>query len=180
MDLMFIQVFQVLNNQRLLHDHYGFQAGESIYKHFNIYKGKIAHFSPADRTKQYFMERGMCPKGQHEPITCPLIDLSFSYRREPMERQTTADLLVSVTDLNGRNLQPGHVRPLQTVTELADYFKNSGLGCLNRKDLQEHKAEFGGKADCAKPYKESARVEGAGIFRKGRYVHRPLLDFIFS
>lgn len=97
-----------------------------------------------------------------------------------MERQTTADFLVTVTDPNGRVARPGLYRPPQTATEFAEYFKNSDLGRLNRQNIQDYMSEFVGKADLAKAYKESAQAEGAVMSRKGRYAHYSYFANIFS
>ncbi|KXN88770.1 Brefeldin A resistance protein [Leucoagaricus sp. SymC.cos] len=118
-----------------------YQAGESLYKHFDkvclVSEGKMAYFGPADRARQYFVDMGY----------------------EPVNRQTTADFLVAVTDPNGRTIRPGVIRPPQTATEFADYFKNSELGKLNRREIAEYTAEYVGKPDRAKGYKQSAREE---------------------
>ncbi len=87
-----------------------------------------------------------------------------------MNRQTTADFLVAVTDPNGRIPRPGVVRLPQTATEFAEYFKNSDFGHLNRQEVQDYISEFVGKADRAKAYKHSAREESAKLSRKSRYA----------
>jgi ATP-binding cassette subfamily G (WHITE) protein 2 (SNQ2) len=39
-----------------------YQAGESLYEHFDkvcvIYEGRMAYFGPADKAKQYFIDMG--------------------------------------------------------------------------------------------------------------------------
>ncbi|KAF9449781.1 pleiotropic drug resistance ABC transporter [Macrolepiota fuliginosa MF-IS2] len=129
-----------------------YQAGESLYKHFDkvcvIYEGKMAYFGPADRARQYF------------------IDLGY----QPANRQTTADFLVAATDPNGRIARPGF-HPPQTATEFADQFKNSELGKLNRQEIDEYTLEFVGKPDRADAYKQSARRELAkGSRKKSPYL----------
>lgn len=118
-----------------------YQAGELLYKHFDkvcvINEGKMAYFGPADKARQYFIDMGY----------------------EPANRQTTADFLVSVTDPNGRILRPGSVRPPQTATEFAEYFRNSELGKLNRQEIEEYTVAFVGKSERKEAYKQSARQE---------------------
>lgn len=63
------------------------------------------------------------------------------------------------------------MRPPQTATEFADYFKNSKLAELNRREIEEYKSEFVGKPDRALAFKQSARAEIAKGSRKGRCVH---------
>ncbi len=146
-----------------------YQAGELIYKHFDkvcvIYEGKMAYFGPGDRARQYFIDMGYVSHHQLAPV------YSFSiFRYKPVNRQTTADFLVVVTDPNGRITRPGALRPPQTASEFVKYFKNSDLGHLNRGEVQDYISTFVGKEDHAKAYKNSAREEGAKLSRKGRYV----------
>ncbi|KAI0076391.1 pleiotropic drug resistance ABC transporter [Panus rudis PR-1116 ss-1] len=115
-----------------------YQAGESLYKLFDkvcvIYEGKMVHYGPADRARQYFIDMGY----------------------QPADRQTTADFLVSVTDPNGRIIREGYEhRVPRTADEFVQYYKNSEIAEINSRDIDLYKAEFVGKEHRASSYKQS-------------------------
>lgn len=124
-----------------------YQAGESLYKHFNkvcvIHEGRMVYFGPADKARQYFIDMGY----------------------EPANRQTTADFLVAVTDPNGRIPRAGISTQPRSSTEFADYFLKSNIGAQNRQEVDSYVAEFVGKPALAEAYKESAQAEFEGANR---------------
>lgn len=115
-----------------------YQAGESLYEHFDkvcvVYEGKMAYFGPADRARQYFIDMGY----------------------QPVNRQTTADFLVAVTDPNGRIVREGYETKVpRTAQEFADYFLKSEIGILNREDIASYRDDFVGKEHRLTHYKQS-------------------------
>ena len=121
-----------------------YQAGESLYKIFDkvcvIYEGKMVYFGPASQARQYFIDMGY----------------------EPVNRQTTADFLVAVTDPHGRMVRPGFEnRAPRTAAEFAAYYNKSEFAQYNREDIASYKRECVGNSQRASAYKDSARAEHA-------------------
>ncbi|KZS96568.1 pleiotropic drug resistance ABC transporter [Sistotremastrum niveocremeum HHB9708] len=120
-----------------------YQASENIYSLFDkvcvLNEGRMAYFGPADQARAYFEDMGYVPAN----------------------RQTTADFLVSVTDVLGRRIREG-VDPAslpRTPDEFARHFKESPLGIKNASNVEAmfNDTELQEKTRIA--YKQSARAE---------------------
>ncbi|KIY52486.1 ABC transporter [Fistulina hepatica ATCC 64428] len=128
-----------------------YQAGESLYELFDkvcvIYEGRMAYFGSTDAAKQYFMDMGY----------------------QPVDRQTTADFLVSVTDPASRRIRPGLSPAMipRTAEDFASAFVTSELGQLNRREIEEYRREFVGKEELAQEYRDCVQAESASHTRKG-------------
>jgi ATP-binding cassette subfamily G (WHITE) protein 2 (SNQ2) len=126
-----------------------YQAGEQLYELFDkvcvIYEGKMAYFGPANQARQYFIDMGY----------------------QPVDRQTTADFLVAVTDPNGRGLRPGLSSPPPgNAEEFAEHFRRSALGAVNAADIDAYRTELTGQQSRADAYKLSAQAERGKHARK--------------
>jgi ATP-binding cassette subfamily G (WHITE) protein 2 (SNQ2) len=152
-----------------------YQAGESLYNIFDkvclIYEGRMVYFGSTDDARAYFQEMGYVP----------------------VERQTTPDFLVAVTDPNGRQARGDLDRrndgeggggeggeggegvggaPIpKTAMEFEQYYRNSGVWRENMRDMDEYRALYTDKREVAERYKDSARQEKARHTR--RKVHPP-------
>ncbi|KAG9127487.1 hypothetical protein FRC07_013165 [Ceratobasidium sp. 392] len=118
-----------------------YQASESLYQLFDkvcvIYSVKQIYFGPADRARQYFIDMGW----------------------EPVERQTTADFLVAVTDPLARTPRPGwENRVPRTAEEFAARWIESPEGWANHANAEQY---MQAPKDHLAHYKESARAERA-------------------
>ncbi|KAG8789944.1 hypothetical protein FRC12_013096 [Ceratobasidium sp. 428] len=118
-----------------------YQASESLYQLFDkvcvIYSGKQIYFGPADRARQYFVDMGW----------------------QPVERQTTADFLVAITDPIARAPRLGwENRVPRTAEEFAKRWIESAEGRANHANA-EHFMQA--PKDHLAHYKESARAERA-------------------
>ncbi|THH28859.1 hypothetical protein EUX98_g5325 [Antrodiella citrinella] len=125
-----------------------YQAGESLYRLFDkvcvIYEGKMAYFGPADKAKQYF------------------IDMGF----EPVNRQTTADFLVAVTDPNGRILRSGfESRAPRTAIEFAKNFQQCAIAEMNRQDMESYASVYVGSQEKVAAYRQSVHQMHASYLR---------------
>ena len=60
---------------------------------------------------------------------------------EPADRQTTPDFLVSVTDPLSRIQRAGFTNVPRSAEEFARTFRESELGALNRREMDEYEAE---------------------------------------
>ncbi|KAG6863925.1 hypothetical protein C0991_001947 [Blastosporella zonata] len=120
-----------------------YQAGETLYELFNkvclLYEGRLAYYGPADRARQYFIDMGYYPAN----------------------RQTTPDFLVAVTDPNGRIPRPDFATMPRTPSEFAEYFLQSEIAKLNKRDMDMYSEEFIGVPERAQAYGQSARAEHA-------------------
>lgn len=145
-----------------------YQAGESLYKLFDkvkmmvqlvdlmlinasqvcvIYEGHMAYFGPTDQAKQYFMDMGYIP----------------------INRQSTPDFLVSVTDPNSRRLRADLSSPVipRTAEEFAQAFTGSSLGQMNKREVEDYRQEFVGKEALAQDYRACVKDESAQHTRDG-------------
>jgi ABC-type multidrug transport system ATPase subunit len=118
-----------------------YQAGEGIYELMDkvlvIDGGRMLYQGPANAAKQYFVDLG---------FYCP-------------PRQTTADFLTSLCDVNARQFRDGYEeRCPKTAEELETAFKNSGAykQVLADVDDYERHLEKSSHAD-ANTFKESVR-----------------------
>lgn len=101
-----------------------YQASELLYDLFDkvcvINEGRMAYFGPASEARQYFIEQGW----------------------QPLNRQTTPDFLVAVTDPAGRTPLPGYEnRVPRTADEMAAAFMRHPLAEENRQDIAEFLAK---------------------------------------
>ncbi|KAJ7067216.1 pleiotropic drug resistance ABC transporter [Mycena amicta] len=137
-----------------------YQASETLYSLFDkvcvISEGRMVYFGPADQARDYFLSLGYVPQ---------------------VERQTTPDFIVSVTDPIGRVVQPGlspaeDARRPRTAAELADHFLASPLMKSNLEDIEAYRQECApGQQDRVQNYKRSARAEHAkGTRRASPYT----------
>jgi ATP-binding cassette subfamily G (WHITE) protein 2 (SNQ2) len=117
-----------------------------------IYEGKMAYFGPADKAKQYFLDLGY----------------------EPVNRQTTPDFLVSVTDPNARIFRQGVLNQPRTSIEFAQHFRKSSLGQANREDIKSYKEDYVGLPDRAQSYQHSALAEHSKNTRRSSFVSHTL------
>ena len=129
-----------------------YQAGEKLYEVFDkvclIYEGRMIYFGPADQARQYFVDMGYAP----------------------VNRQTTADFLVAVTDPLGRkqrnDYNPSvHGSLPQTPAEFESYYGKSDLRKRNLEDLDAYKRDFI-KQEKSHTYLESAVAEHGRFSRK--------------
>ncbi|KAG1859895.1 ABC-2 type transporter-domain-containing protein [Suillus tomentosus] len=119
-----------------------YQAGEQLYELFDkvcvIAEGRMVYFGPARAARQYFIDMGY----------------------EPLNRQTTADFLVGVTDPIGRKIRSGFIGTVpRTAEEMAAHFRASELGHINRQATDEYRALHVGKSDRIAAYRQSAVME---------------------
>ncbi|TFK38228.1 pleiotropic drug resistance ABC transporter [Crucibulum laeve] len=118
-----------------------YQAGETLYQLFDkvcvIYEGRMAYFGRADQAKEYFINMGY----------------------EPVNRQTTPDFLVAVTDPNGRIPRAGFSNIPRTAVEFADHFQKSRAGELNREEIRTYKQAHVGSPEQVHAYRESVWAE---------------------
>lgn len=99
-----------------------------------------------------------------------LITFSRQISYEPINRQTTADFLVSLTDPAARILRAGVLSAPRTADDFAKYFLESALGKVNRDDMLSYEEEFVGQPQRVMMYTESARAEYARGTNKKRCV----------
>ncbi|KDR66421.1 hypothetical protein GALMADRAFT_80772 [Galerina marginata CBS 339.88] len=135
-----------------------YQAGESLFQIFDkvcvIYEGRMVYFGPATLARQYFIDMGYVPAN----------------------RQTTPDFLVAVTDPLGRTVvskehdtrsQGLRNRPIpQTAIEFEEYYKNSGMKKMNRRDITLYKRDNVDKREMVQSFKEIAKAEHAQHTRR--------------
>lgn len=110
-----------------------YQAGESLYEHFdkvcvvsadgtNGTGGRMVYFGDSKRARSYFEEMGY----------------------QAMNRQTTPDFLVSVTDPNGRTVRPGYEnRVPRNADDMASYFQRSSIAADVHKEIDEFFEQHG-------------------------------------
>jgi ATP-binding cassette subfamily G (WHITE) protein 2 (SNQ2) len=98
----------------------------------------MAYYGPADQARQYFIDMGY----------------------EPVNRQTTADFLVAVTDPLGRIERPRLAAVPRTANEFVAHFQKS-LGKANQDDIAAYQSEFVGKPQRVSQYLESVQAEHA-------------------
>ncbi|KAF9650879.1 pleiotropic drug resistance ABC transporter [Thelephora ganbajun] len=127
-----------------------YQASESVSKLFHkvclIYEGRMAYFGPSNLARQYF------------------IDLGF----EPVNRQTTPDFLVAVTDPDARNIRRGFENQApRTADDFAKRFLESDIAAINEQDMDSYRRDFIGRGDLAKSYSRQVKDEHAKTARKG-------------
>ncbi|KAG6330183.1 hypothetical protein ID866_8906, partial [Astraeus odoratus] len=121
-----------------------YQAGEQLYQLFDkvcvLQEGKMVYFGPAKDARQYF------------------IDIGY----EPLNRQTTPDFLVAVTDPNARQVREGCKQTVpRTAEEMATYFKRSGAGQRNRSEMDAYYATYVNKPELKDAYETCSRAEHA-------------------
>ncbi|RDB26487.1 ABC transporter CDR4 [Hypsizygus marmoreus] len=136
-----------------------YQAGGTLYDLFDkvcvLYEGQMAYFGPADQACQYFIDMGY----------------------DPVNRQTTPDFLVAITDPKGHIPHAGVSNIPRTASEFAEYFLKSSIAQMNRNDVNEYKDECVGIPDRAHTYKQSVRAEQASYARKQSYVNSYCPEF---
>ena len=110
-----------------------YQAGESLYDLFdkvcvisadgtNGSGGRMVYFGDAKNARSYFEDMGY----------------------EAMNRQTTPDFLVSVTDPNGRTVKPGfESRIPRNADEMVRHFQASPLAEELHKDIEDYYTSHG-------------------------------------
>lgn len=110
-----------------------YQAGESLYELFdkvcvisadgtNGAGSRMVYFGSAKHARAYFEEMGF----------------------QSMNRQTTPDFLVSVTDPNGRRVRPGYeIRVPRNADEMAAYFQRSPLAAQLHAEIEEYFDQYG-------------------------------------
>lgn len=102
-----------------------YQAGANVYELFDkvtvLYEGKQVYFGSTLNAKQYFEEMGFeCPK-----------------------RQTTAEFLISVTDINDRIARPEMKRKVpKTAAEFQAYWKASPEYRLLKAEIEAYRQKF--------------------------------------
>lgn len=125
-----------------------YQAGEGIYEVMDkvlvIDQGRQIFSGPANKARQYFVDLG---------FECP-------------ERQTTADFLTAVTDVNERRVRPGFEhRVPRTAEELEKAFRESP----NYQELLQDVASY--KASLQESnYEDTKKFEGAVQKSKSKHV----------
>ena len=126
-----------------------YQASENLYDHFDkvcvIYEGRTVYYGPASLARQYFVDMGY----------------------QPVNRQTTPDFLVAVTDPNARIAREGYEsRVPRTADEFAEYYRKSNIWQINQEDMDAYLCEFVGKPQRATAYMESAQAEHSATSSK--------------
>jgi ATP-binding cassette subfamily G (WHITE) protein 2 (SNQ2) len=131
-----------------------YQAGEPIYKVFDkvclISEGKMVYFGPSDLAREYFINMGY----------------------EPVNRQSTADFLVAVTDPHGRTVRAGFENKVpRTVDDFVAYYRNSYIYQLNKEDMESYRHEFVEPKERTSAFMASAEAEHATTTnKKSAYV----------
>jgi ATP-binding cassette subfamily G (WHITE) protein 2 (SNQ2) len=127
-----------------------YQAGEKLYEQFDkvcvIYEGRMVYFGPASKARQYF------------------IDLGF----KPVNRQTTPDFLVAVTDPLGRKIRAGYEhRGPRTPDEFVDAFRSSEIYRELSLDISTYESEImKERENRINVFRQSAHAERATTARK--------------
>jgi ATP-binding cassette subfamily G (WHITE) protein 2 (SNQ2) len=124
-----------------------YQAGESLYELFdkvcvisadgtNGNGGRMVYFGDAKRARAYFEDMGY----------------------QAMNRQTTPDFLVSVTDPNGRTTRPGYERRApRNADEMAAYFQRSEIARDVHNEIEEYFEEHGDRRRHRRADKRSSK-----------------------
>ncbi|KAK4051085.1 ATP-binding cassette transporter snq2 [Microbotryomycetes sp. JL221] len=131
-----------------------YQCGENIFTLFDkvavIYDGHLVYWGPMEQAVSYFKEMGY----------------------EPIDRQTSPDFCVSVTDPKGRFIRKG-VDPRsvpQTAADMAAYWRRSDLGKKTAAEVQAILDKHS-KSDKMNAFRESAKQEKAKhLSKKSPYV----------
>lgn len=126
-----------------------YQAAESLYRLYDkvcvVYDGKMVYYGPMGLARNYFFDMGY----------------------EPVNRQTTADFLVAVTDPNGRNLRKGFENSApRTADEFAAYYRNSEIAKINSTDMELYQTRYVEPQERSLAFAASARKEHAFTARK--------------
>ncbi|KAM0791176.1 hypothetical protein ACM66B_005660 [Microbotryomycetes sp. NB124-2] len=121
-----------------------YQSGEGIFQLFDtiavLYDGELVYWGPMEDAVSYFVEMGY----------------------KPLDRQTSPDFCVSVTDPRGRFIREG-VDPRsvpQTAKDMAAYWRKSELGKKNAAKVQALIDQHS-KSDKMQTFRESAKQEKA-------------------
>lgn len=116
-----------------------YQTAENIYDTFDkvmvLYEGRCIYMGPANRAKEHFIDMGY----------------------QPVDRQTTADFLVSVTSPENRICVKKDAP--QTPAEMAAYFESSAAGQLNIAEVNRAKTDI--KPEHVAKFKENAQAQKA-------------------
>ncbi|KAK4048322.1 ATP-binding cassette transporter snq2 [Microbotryomycetes sp. JL201] len=131
-----------------------YQCGEGIFQLFDqvavLYDGELVYWGPMEEAVSYFVEMGY----------------------KPLDRQTSPDFCVSVTDPRGRFIREG-VDPRsvpQTAKDMAAYWRKSELGKKNAAKVQAI-IDKHATSDKMDKFRESARQEKAKhLSPKSAYV----------
>ena len=98
----------------------------------------MVYFGDAKRARAYFEEMGY----------------------QALNRQTTPDFLVSVTDPNGRSIKPGYERRVpRNADEMAAYFQRSEIAADLHKEIEEYFEQYGDRRRHRRADKRNHRVD---------------------